>query len=161
VRSLRAGREPDLEAPLAVTTEINLHAPALLPEDYCGDTHQRLILYKRLANCDSEDALTQLHEELVDRFGQLPAPAQALLECHRLRLACSGLGIVKLDASDEALSLQFRADTTVDPLRLMELVQKTRGARFMGADRIRLPIPAVPLNERSRMVRDLCRALVA
>jgi len=161
VRSLRAGREPDLEAPLAVTTEINLHAPALLPEDYCGDTHQRLILYKRLANCDSEDALTQLHEELVDRFGQLPAPAQALLECHRLRLACSSLGIVKLDASDEALSLQFRADTAVDPLRLMELVQKTRGARFMGADRIRLPIPAVPLNERSRMVRDLCRALVA
>ncbi|MBU3693459.1 MAG: transcription-repair coupling factor [Rhodocyclaceae bacterium] len=161
VRSLKAGREPDLEAPLAVTTEIRLHVPALLPEDYCGDTHQRLILYKRLANCESDDALDQLHEELVDRFGQLPEPAQALLECHRLRLACSGLGIVKLDASEDALSLQFRGDTTVDPARLMELVQKHRGARFMGADRVRLPIPVVPLQERARMVRDLCRSLVA
>ena len=161
VRSLKAGREPDLEAPLAVTTEIRLHVPALLPEDYCGDTHQRLILYKRLANCESDDALEQLHEELVDRFGQLPEPAQALLECHRLRLACNGLGIVKLDASEEALSLQFRADTAVDPARLMELVQKHRGARFMGADRVRLPIPVVPMAERARMVRDLCRALAA
>ena len=161
VRSLKAGREPDLEAPLAVTTEIRLHVPALLPEDYCGDTHQRLILYKRLANCETEDALEQLHEELVDRFGQLPEPAQALLECHRLRLACSGLGILKLDASEEALSLQFRADTAVDPARLMELVQKHRGARFMGADRVRLPIPVVPMAERARLVRDLCRALAA
>jgi transcription-repair coupling factor (superfamily II helicase) len=161
VRSLKAGREPDLEAPLAVTTEIRLHEPALLPEDYCGDTHQRLILYKRLANCESEDALEQLHEELVDRFGQLPGPAQALLECHRLRLACGGLGVVKLDASEEALSLQFRADTAVDPVRLMALVQGHKGARFMGADRIRLPIPAVPLQERARMVRDLCRSLAA
>jgi transcription-repair coupling factor (superfamily II helicase) len=161
VRALRSGREPDLEAPLAVTTEIRLHVPALLPEDYCGDTHQRLILYKRLANCESEDALGSLHEELVDRFGQLPEPAQALLECHRLRLACSGLGILKLDASEEALTLQFRADAAVDPVKLMELVQKHRGARFMGADRVRLPIPAVPVAERSRMVRDLCRMLVA
>ena len=93
-------------------------------------------------------------EEVVEQ-------AQALLECHRLRLACGGLGILKLDASEDALSLQFRADTTVDPARLMDLVQKHRGARFMGADRVRLPIPAVPLQERARMVRDLCRSLAA
>ena len=47
----KAGREPDLPAPLGVTTEINLHAPALLPETYCDDVHERLVLYKRLANC--------------------------------------------------------------------------------------------------------------
>src|SRR5918912_68418 len=45
VRSLKAGREPDLLAPLSVTTEINLHAPALLPDDYCGDVHLRLSFY--------------------------------------------------------------------------------------------------------------------
>ncbi len=84
-----------------------------------------------------------------------------MLECHRLRLACSELGILKLDASEEALSLQFRGDTTVDPMRLMALVQKHRGARFLGADRIRLPIPTVPVAERARMVRDLCRGLAA
>jgi transcription-repair coupling factor (superfamily II helicase) len=48
VKSLKAGKEPDIDAPMAVTTvEINLHLPALLPEDYCGDIHERLVLYKR------------------------------------------------------------------------------------------------------------------
>jgi transcription-repair coupling factor (superfamily II helicase) len=48
VRALKAGREPDLLSPLsAATTEINLHAPALLPDAYCGDVHVRLSLYKR------------------------------------------------------------------------------------------------------------------
>jgi len=161
VRSLKAGHEPDLEAPLAVTTEIRLHVPALLPEDYCGDTHQRLILYKRLANCETDEALEQLHEELVDRFGQLPEPAQALLECHRLRLACSGLGILKLDAAEDSVSMQFRADTRVDPARLMALVQSRPGARFMGADRVRLPLAFAPLAQRAAVLRDLCRSLAA
>ena len=52
VRSLKAGREPDLLAPLSAATEINLHAPALLPDAYCGDVHMRLSLYKRLATAE-------------------------------------------------------------------------------------------------------------
>ena len=76
VRSLKDGREPDLSAPLRVTAEINLHAPALLPADYCPDVHERLVLYKRLANCDTLEELEALHEELVDRFGLLPEPAR-------------------------------------------------------------------------------------
>ena len=69
VKSLKAGKEPDLSQPLAVNTEINLHAPALLPETYCSDIHERLVLYKRLANCETLDELELLQEELVDRFG--------------------------------------------------------------------------------------------
>jgi transcription-repair coupling factor (superfamily II helicase) len=49
VRCLKNGKEPDLLAPLSVTTDINLHAPALLPNDYCGDVHLRLSFYKKLA----------------------------------------------------------------------------------------------------------------
>ena len=86
VSALKAGREPDLTAPLGVTTEINLHVPALLPASYCSDVHERLVLYKRLANCETEDELETMQEELVDRFGPLPEPAQALIACHRLRV---------------------------------------------------------------------------
>jgi transcription-repair coupling factor (superfamily II helicase) len=80
VKSLKAGKEPDLTQPLAVNTEINLHAPALLPETYCADIHERLVLYKRLANCETLDELELLQEELVDRFGLLPDPARALVD---------------------------------------------------------------------------------
>jgi transcription-repair coupling factor (superfamily II helicase) len=81
VKSLKAGKEPNVDAPMAVTTEINLHLPALLPEDYCGDIHERLVLYKRLANCDATEQLDELKEELIDRFGLLPDPAHTLLAC--------------------------------------------------------------------------------
>ena len=86
VRALKQGREPDLAAPLGVTTEINLHVPALLPDDYCSDVHERLVLYKRFANCEDLEELERLREELIDRFGTLPEAARALVECHRLRI---------------------------------------------------------------------------
>src|ERR1700686_985486 len=82
VSALKAGREPDLSAPLGVASEINLHVPALLPATYCSDVHERLVLYKRLANCDTPEELALMQEELVDRFGTPPEPAQALLACH-------------------------------------------------------------------------------
>src|SRR5213078_2707868 len=78
VSALRAGREPDLSEPLGVTTEINLHAPSRLPETYCSDVHERLVLYKRLASVETSEALDTLREELVDRFGPTPEPVQAL-----------------------------------------------------------------------------------
>lgn len=53
VAALKQGKEPDLLQPLGIATEINLHTPALLPNDYAPDVHERLTLYKRLANCDS------------------------------------------------------------------------------------------------------------
>ena len=81
--------------------------PALLPDDYCPDVHERLTLYKRLANCDTADELQALQEELIDRFGELPPQAQALLETHRLRLAAKPLGIAKLDAGAAKIQLQL------------------------------------------------------
>ena len=56
VRSLKAGRSRTCRRRSASTTEINLHVPALLPDDYCGDVHERLSLYKRLANCETRRA---------------------------------------------------------------------------------------------------------
>src|SRR6185436_17447439 len=78
VKSLKAGKEPELSANFNLGTEINLHTPALLPETYCADIHERLVLYKRLANCDTAAELTSMQEELIDRFGLPPEQAQAL-----------------------------------------------------------------------------------
>ena len=87
IKSLKEGNEPDMQNPLGVTTEINLHAPSLLPDHYCHDIHERLVLYKRMANCESSDQLDDMYKELVDRFGVFPDPVRTLLECHRLRIA--------------------------------------------------------------------------
>ena len=107
VRALKNGEEPDLSQPLLATTEINLHVPALLPETFCGDIHERLSIYKRLANCARYEELTEIHEELIDRFGKLPEPAAALIDTHRLRIAAVPFGIAKIDAHAESVTFQF------------------------------------------------------
>src|SRR3954468_1471702 len=107
VRRLKSGRAADLDDGIDVSTDVNLHVPALLPETYCSDVHERLSLYKRLADAESLDALEFLREELVDRFGELPEPARALLECHAVRIAARALGVSRVDATHEGVQLQF------------------------------------------------------
>jgi transcription-repair coupling factor (superfamily II helicase) len=148
-----------MNQPLGITTEINLHTPALLPNSYCGDIHERLVIYKRFANCSEQDALNDLHAELVDRFGLLPEPAQALLESHRLRLLAKPLGIIKLDASNETIGLQFIAKPPIDPMRLIELIQTRRHYKLAGPDKLRVTLTSKDLFERVKNVRNLLKEL--
>jgi transcription-repair coupling factor (superfamily II helicase) len=159
VRSLKNGKEPDLAAPLSTTTEINLHVPALLPQDYCGDVHERLSLYKRFANCGSQDQIDALQEELIDRFGKMPEAAKALVETHRLRIAAIPVGIVKIDAHGESAVLQFQPNPPVDAMRIIELVQKNRHIRLHGQDKLRISANMPDLAARVTQVKATIRSL--
>jgi transcription-repair coupling factor (superfamily II helicase) len=154
VAALRAGREPDVTAPLGVTTEINLHVPARLPEAYCNDVHERLVLYKRLASCETAAEIDAVQEELVDRFGPTPEPAQALLACHRLRLVARPKGVRKVDAGPERTTLQFVPNPPFDAGALILQVQRDGRIRFAGPDRLRIDRAAPTLGERVALVRD-------
>ncbi len=159
VRALRSGREPDLLAPLAAVTEINLHTAALLPSDYVDDVHQRLSLYKKLASCDDDDALLGLQEELIDRYGKLPEPARALIETHRLRLAAEKLGVKKIDASAEVIMLTFVRDAPVEPARLIALLQREKNIRLTGPEKLRIEVKTTSLDTRLQQLRTLFKAL--
>jgi len=159
VRALKAGREPDLLSPLAATTEINLHAPALLPDTYCGDVHARLNLYKRLAMADKPEQLDTLLEEITDRFGKLPAQGQVLFDTHRLRVLARAYGVLKVDASPKGMSITFRPDPPIEAQRIIELVQRNRHIRLAGNDRLRIERELAQPRERAQFVRDVLRSL--
>ncbi len=160
VKALKAGEKiPDLTAPLSVTSEINLRLPALLPDDYCPDVHERLTLYKRLANCETEDELRAMQEELIDRFGELPAQAQALIETHRLRIAGKAIGVAKLDAGASSIQIQFVPAPPVDPADIIRLVQSDRAFRLAGPDKLAWHRPTAGLRERVAAVRELFHRL--
>jgi transcription-repair coupling factor (superfamily II helicase) len=159
VRALRSGREPDLLAPLAAVTEINLHVPALLPTDYVGDVHQRLSMYKKLASAEDEDALIALQEELVDRYGRLPEPAKALLDTHRLRLAAERLGIRKIDASGDSIVIQFVPNPPIDTARLIRLIQHSKTMRLTGSERLRIDEKLPAVEGRLQRLREIFKAL--
>ncbi len=159
VRSLKAGKEPDLLAPLSVTTDINLHAPALLPDSYCGDVHLRLSFYKKLASARNTDQIDALLEELVDRFGKLPAQAQTLIDVHRLRVIAKPYGVVKVDAAPGVTTITFRKDAPVDPMRIIEIIRKHRHIKLVGNEKIRIDREMLQPRDRAQMVRDVLRNL--
>ncbi|MBI5891253.1 MAG: transcription-repair coupling factor [Nitrosomonadales bacterium] len=154
ISSLRQGHEPDMAHPLGVTTEINLHTPALLPNDYCGDIHQRLVIYKRLAHCNTQQDLDDMHQELIDRFGLLPEPAQTLLDSHRLRILAKPLGISKVDASSEAIVIQFVPNPPIDPMRVITMIQSKRHIKMAGQDKLRIELKYGDLQQRVMAVKN-------
>jgi transcription-repair coupling factor (superfamily II helicase) len=159
VRALRSGREPDLLSPLAAVTEINLHVPALLPPDYVNDVHQRLSMYKKLASCDDEDELIRLQEELVDRYGRLPEAGKALIDTHRLRLLAEPLGVKKIDASAEAIVINFVPEPSFDTAKLIALMQRSRTMRLSGPTRLRIEEKTPTPEARLARLREVLRAL--
>ena len=159
VRDLQAGRKPDLTKPLDVVSEINLHSPALLPSAYCADVQERLTLYKRLANTDTEDELRELQEELIDRFGEMPSQTLALLETHRLRVMLKDMDVVKLDVSESQLSIQFGVAAPIDPMKVIQLIQKDRNTRMAGQDRLICKILAPTVKQRAAAVKELLKLI--
>ena len=159
VRCLKEGKEPDLLAPLSVTTEINLHAPALLPNDYCGDVHLRLSFYKKLATAKNPDQIDALLEEIVDRFGKLPPQAQTLVDVHRLRVLAKPFGVVKVDAAPGVTHITFKPNPPVDSMKIIHLIQKNRHIKLVGNEKLRIERELKDPKDRAQMVRDVLRSL--
>ncbi|MBH5930436.1 transcription-repair coupling factor [Neisseria meningitidis] len=159
VRDLKKGHQPDLDAPLGITTEIKLHSPALLPESYCPDIHERLVLYKRLAVCETVQQINAIHEELVDRFGLPEQPVKTLIESHHLRLMAKELGINAIDAAGEAVTVTFGKNNNIDPTEIILLIQNDKKYRLAGADKLRFTAEMENIEVRINTVKNVLKTL--
>ena len=139
VKALKSGQIPDYDTPLAQATEVDLGVPALLPEDYVPDVHHRLILYKRIAAANTEEALRELKIELIDRFGLLPEQTGNLFEVMRIKQRCSELGIERLEMNAHGGRIQFSTKPNINTVTLIELIQRNADTyRFDGKQMLRI-----------------------
>jgi len=159
VRALKSGREPDLANPLAAVTEINLFAPALLPDAYCGDVQTRLSLYKRLASATKADHIDALLEEITDRFGPLPAQGQTLFDTHRLRVLAQPYGVSRIDAAPGVINVLFRPNPPIEAIKVIQLVQKNPGIKLVGNDKLRIDKSLTDPADRAHCVREVLRLI--
>jgi len=160
VESLRAGEEPDLDAPLHAGVDINLHIPALLPEDYVPDVHLRLILYKRISATESAEELRELQIELIDRFGLLPDSAKNLMRIAAIKQSAAALGIEKIDAAERGGYALFGSQSHIDPVALVQLVQNdSHKYRLQGSHRLQIRDDLTDLESRFGAVENLLQQL--
>ncbi|MGC1389197.1 MAG: transcription-repair coupling factor, partial [Steroidobacteraceae bacterium] len=123
VAALKSGKQADLDKPLDTGPEIELHLPALIPEDYVPDVHLRLVLYKRIAGTASREELDELKVELIDRFGPLPPYAQSLFRATQIKLRAAELGIRKINAGAAGGHIVFDENNKIDAKRVLKLIQ--------------------------------------
>ncbi len=138
VAALKAGRGINLEDALDARVEVELHIPALLPEDYLPDVHARLILYKRIASARGPDELNELREEIVDRFGLFETPVENLFRVTSFKLAAERLGIRRIDLGSRGGRIEFYPNPNIDPMKIIRLVQTDRNYRFEGGEKIKI-----------------------
>ena len=145
VKALKRGETPQAGDPLQLSTDINLHAPALLPSAYVPDVSQRLAFHKAFASAEDRAALEKSTEALVDCYGKLPDAARRLIEVHKLRLKCEAIGIRRIDAAPAAIIIAFTPKPNLDPLALVKLLQSRRDAQMLGPEPSE-PLPPAPAS---------------
>lgn len=160
VKAIRAGKTPNIEAPFNTGVEISLNLPALIPDDYIHDVQQRLVMYKRIANTQSDSELKELQVELIDRFGLLPQPLKNLIRQTKLRQRAEQLGISRIEAGESRGRVLFDGTTKVDPLTLVTLIQTSpKHYRLDGADTLRFEFTMENSDQRFEQVEALITTL--
>lgn len=155
VKALKSGQVPDLDKPLHQGTEIDLGLPALLPDDYIGDIHMRLILYKRISNAKDQNELDELRVELIDRFGLLPDAAKNLFALTSLKITTADIGVKKIDATAETARIVFEDNANIDPGKLIMLIQTQSNIyKFNGKDALYITKNMNDCAERIKTLKD-------
>jgi len=158
VRALKSGKLPDYDKPLAQGTEVDLGSPALLPQDYAPDVHQRLILYKRIANAKDNESLRELKIELIDRFGLLPPQTERLFDVMRVRLRCELMGIERLEMNASGGRIVFSNEPNINTMAMIELIQRQSTTyRFDGKKILRISSDLTDTEERQAFLTSSVR----
>jgi transcription-repair coupling factor (superfamily II helicase) len=160
IASLKAGKELSLDAPLLKSTEIDVQAAALIPEDYLPDIHTRLVLYKRIASADTLEELHELQVEMIDRFGLLPEAVKTLFSLTELKQDADALGIKRIDAHASGGSIVFNAEPNINTEQLINLIQTQANIyKFDGVDRLKFFHAFVSTEEKISFIAKLIETL--
>ena len=160
VDAIRKGKTLDLGIPLAEDVEIKLNIPALISDDYLPDVHTRLIMYKRIANANSEGELRELQVEMIDRFGLLHNYLKNLFQVTSIKLQARALGITKVETGPMGGRIEFGRDTTVEPLVIVQLVQQQPDTyRLQGATTLRFTVAMDTAEQRIHQAQEILHLL--
>lgn len=162
VRAYKRGEIPDLSELEHAGCEIDIAIPAYIPEDYLPDINARLVIYKRLSACDSEDEVHQLQVEMIDRFGLLPIAVQQLVALHQIKLQAYPLGIVKIEGNAKFLRLHFNDKPHIDPMMIIKLIQQQpKSYQLEGANKLKYTAELTDSQNRLVALSTLIKTLSA
>lgn len=162
VRSIKRGELPDVDGVRTHGADIELHVPALIPDDYLPDVHARLTLYKRISSARDAEELRELQVEMIDRFGLLPDAAKYLFAVAELKLQATQLGLRKIDLGEKGGRVHFESKPNIDPMAVIRLIQgQPKSYQMDGPDKLRVKLDLPDAPTRFNAARGLLTTLRA
>ena len=152
IKQLKKGEKLDLESPITSNKEINLHTPTILTQTYCPNTNERLIIYKRLSSCKSQDELKSIKEELIDRFGIMPLQTVNLILFHELRINILSTEVMKIDSSKRKSEITIKKNADIDPIKIIDLLQNDQRFKMNGPDKIKILLEEEDVARRVKFI---------
>jgi transcription-repair coupling factor (superfamily II helicase) len=166
---------PDPDAPLLSDIEIELGSPALIPDDYVYDIHQRLIFYKRISNATlnsstekgstgkglvQKETLDEIRVELIDRFGLLPDYLKNLFLVTEVKRNVEDMGINSIEVADSGIKIKFGDKPNINPVKLIEMIQvQSSKYHFDGKQTFRILNPDEEIDQRVKQIYDVINTL--
>lgn len=140
--------------------ELDLRIPAFLPDDYIAEPGIRIEFYRKLASARSEEAADDLELAMLDRFGRLPSPAEALCDMARLRVRMRETGIRELKRGNGSLFLELADRSGVDRSLLVRMVTREKGIfSFVRGEVLAMRLPAESPSEVLSAAKNLLNRL--
>ncbi|MBF0152392.1 MAG: transcription-repair coupling factor [Magnetococcales bacterium] len=151
--------EQATDSPQEISTIINLHLSTYIPENYIPNVHQRLSMYKRIAQLATLDEILDMRNELVDRFGPLPDSVDNLLKILRIKGLCRIMKITKLEAGPKGGVIHFHTEPNIEPSAILVMLQEGSGnIRFNQKNRT-LSLKNRDWDDTTRRLTELRQAL--
>ena len=114
--------------------EISIGLSVLIPETYVADLQLRLGLYRRLSALETRAEIDAFAAELVDRFGELPAEVDHLLDVMEIKGLCRAAGIAKVDAGPKGAVVSFHRNAFANAQGLAQFLVASRGLAKLQPD---------------------------
>ncbi len=106
------------------STIVDMDVDAFVPPDYIVNEVQKLDIYKRIAGIENVKERDDMKDELLDRFGKIPKSVDNLLRISLIRVAAHNLYMTEIKGKNERITLTFRPDAKVDPLKIPAILKK-------------------------------------
>ena len=161
IDAIRSGKSLSADDPVTAEIQIDTGLPCLIPDTYLPDVHERLVLYKRIANAKNQEQLDDLKMEMIDRFGVLNAATQNLFAATLLKLLCEKVRIEKVSIFDGKALLNFAKNTRVEPSNIINLLQQQpQQYQLKGQQQLIIKAEMPPDISRIEQVQNFIKTLM-
>ena len=128
IARIKNGEKLDEKSTAEWSPQIITGVPIMIAESYVRDLGVRLGLYKRIGSLENSDALLDMREELVDRFGPIPQEVENLLKTVEIKQLCRIVNIERIDAGAKGFVIGFHDNKFRSPEKLIDLIARSGGS---------------------------------